>query len=230
MSLFNLWKIVHKLSNKRQSHRNEESKQLYKCTKREVLYEESRVCWFNQAWIKEFGKNKNEIFLHSLLITSLCLWQDWALIVPHPPVFAVTPSSAITAAHATTFVMRTRKKKTKAGTIGKNSQEDWYRTPGKTWKTAQHCTFHSESKTCPNKISNCVRSMFIPAIADHKRSMIKNYVHDSCYFPLLADSRTDSGIIVCAIHWKGRHSENNLGGHRWPGIQKHRRQVKISMS
>lgn len=123
-----------------------------------------------------------------------------------------------------------KKKKTKAGTIGKNSQEDWYRTPGKTWKTAQHCTFHSESKTCPNKISNCVRSMFIPAIADHKRSMIKNYVHDSCYFPLLAGSRTDSGIIVCAIHWKGRHSENNLGGHRWPGIQKHRRQVKISMS
>jgi len=62
MSLFNLWKIVRKLSNKGQSHTNEESKQLYKCTKREVLYEESRVCWFNQAWIKEFGKNKNEIF------------------------------------------------------------------------------------------------------------------------------------------------------------------------
>ena len=56
--------------------------------------------------------------------------------------------------------------------------------------------------------------MFIPAIADHKRGMIKNDVHDSCYFSLLADSRTDSGIIVCAIHWKGRRSENNLGGHR----------------
>lgn len=205
------------------------------------MFEETWVCWFSQAWIKEFGKNKNEIFLHSLLKTPLCLWQDWPLTVPHPPVFAATRSSAITAAHATTFVMRKRKKK--------NWQEDWYRTSGKTWKTAQHCTFHSEWKSCPDNISNCVPSsgeiyvnigqnyrnptacrMFISAIAHHKRSVIKNDVRDSCYFSLLADGRTDSGIIVCAIHWKGKWNENNLDGHRWPGMQKRRRQVKISTS